>query len=458
METPKDDIDEEITSILEMVQEENIQYLNYRFLNILGIPKEILIPIEGLDRSEKEELLSEGVAFDGSSIEGYATIEESDLIMKPDLATFIFVTPRNSKHRTADFICDTFTSHGYPFSGDPRNTLRNAIQEYLDRNSILNVGPELEFFLLKAFEDLDNPQIVFDDREGYFGTNIKFSSQEAKKDIIAICTKMGIPVTTSHHEVAPSQHEIDLKFTDALTMADRIVMVKYLTKTIAQEYGLYATFMPKPKKGICGNGMHLHLSVFDVEGDNLFFEEGTDKYFELSDLALFFIGGLLKYSTDICGILASWVNSYKRLVPGFEAPCYKSWGRENRSVLIRIPAGKGRSKRIELRNPDPAGCSYLQLALILAAGMEGVRKKITPPEPTSLYVFGLSAEERAREGIGCLPNNLFEALEYLKDSNLVEEVLGKHILESFIHIKMEEWDRYRTEVTNWEIKEYLSIL
>ncbi len=458
MKTPGSETNGKLADLIETLKNRQIQYLNYKFVNIMGLPKEILIPIEGLRKSEIEELLIDGVAFDGSSIEGYATIEESDLIIKPDLDTFFSIPSSKKEHVMAEFMCDIFSSSGHPFSGDPRRALKRAIQKYLDSGLTFNVGPELEFFLFKAFGDPDSPRIIFDDKEGYFGADVKSPSQEVKKDVISTCMKIGIPVTTSHHEVASSQHEIDLKFVDALTMADRIIVVKHLVKTMALKYELYATFMPKPKKDICGNGMHLHLSVFDAKKNNLFFEEGNDKYFELSNFALYFLGGLLKYSKDICCMLASWVNSYKRLVPGFEAPCYISWGRENRSVLIRVPAGEGKSKRIELRNPDSAGCSYLQFALILAAGMEGVKNKITPPDPTSLDVFKLSTEERTRHGIDCLPNNLFEALECFKDSPLVKNVLDDHIVKNFIHIKMEEWNEYRTEVTNWEIKKFLPVL
>jgi glutamine synthetase len=446
-----------VQHILESLEKDGIKYLEYGFVNILGIPKEILIPIEGLAKDEIERLLVEGIAFDGSSVEGYATIEESDLIARPDLNTHVKVFSRDSGHNTAGFICDVFTPAGQPFSKDPRWVLKKTLGKYLGDEYTFNVGPELEFFLFRAFDDPENPRILLDDREGYFSAPVMMEAQDVKKEIISRAFQMGIPLEASHHEVAPSQHELDLKYGDAVTLADRIMLVKYLTKRIAVKHNLWATFMPKPIKGKCGNGMHVHMSLFDKEGNNVFYDPG-DPEFHLSAMARHFVGGLIHHSKDICGVLASTINSYKRLVPGFEAPCYVSWGKENRSVLIRVPAAKGNSTRFEIRNPDPAGCQYLQFALLLAAGMEGVRNNIEPPEPVRVDVFKMAPAEREGMGIANLPGNLAHAMDLMAQSDLVRETLGEDLLRSIIHVKMADWDEYRTEVTGWEVRKYLPIL
>ncbi len=450
--------DEGWAHILDRIEKEKVRFLEFTFVDISGIPKEIVVTIEGSDRDRVRGLLTEGVAFDGSSIEGYATIEESDLKAMPDPATFMVLPSSISELTTATFTCDVFTPAGEPYKGDPRWILKKTIEKYLGSEYVFNAGPELEFFLLRPYEGNTAPRVIFEDYEGYFSSTINSDSANVKKEILSSAAQLGLAMEASHHEVAPSQHEIDPKYGDAVTIADRIVFLRQLTKKIASRHGLYATFMPKPMKGICGNGMHINMSIFDCEGNNAFYDEGNVERFELTEMAYHFAGGLLKHARDMCAILNSTINSYRRLVPGYEAPCYISWGKENRSVLLRVPASKGSSKRLEIRNPDPAGCPYLQFAVLLAAGMEGVKDREAPPAPVSTDVFKLSWQERDERGIPNLPNTLFNALRQMEDSELMKETLGEHLLRNYLHVKRKDWDEFRTEISDWEIRRYLPIL
>lgn len=444
------DKEEKKKAILKVVEDEHIKFVALQFTDILGITKSVTIPSSMLEKA-----LDDDVLFDGSSIVGYATIEESDLRAKPDLDTFRVLpwTPQDVK--TAGMICDIYEAGGKRFTGDPRYVLQRALESAKDMGYVYNTGPEFEFFLLRFDED-NKPTMVPSDSARYFDLLPLDKGDIVRKKTTLHVDSMGFEAETTHHEVAPGQHEIDLRYSDALTTADRIVFLKDAIRTVALAHGLHATFMPKPIYGINGSGMHTHQSLMTPEGKNIFYyPEGEG---ELSKECLWFIGGVLKYARDTCAILASWINSYKRLVPGYEAPVYISWANRNRSALIRVPAGRDVSTRIEVRNPDPAGNPYLQFSAMLSAGLDGIEKKIEPPAPIETDIYKLSAANRKKLGIGSLPENLAEALNELEKSDLMKETLGAHVWTHFLYIKGAEWDEYRTQITDWEIEKYLTML
>jgi glutamine synthetase len=418
------------------------------FTDILGFLKNFGITVQ-----ELEGALEEGIGFDGSSIQGFVRIEESDMVAMPDPTTFALLPWRPREQGVARMFCDILWPDGRPFEGDPRYVLKGNLKRASDLGYAFYVGPELEYFY---FKDSEGTQLL--DQGGYFDMTPLDLASDLRRETVLTLEEMGIPVEYSHHEVAPSQHEVDIKYSDALTMADNVMTYRVVVKQIALKHGIYATFMPKPIFGINGSGMHVHHSLFKGK-QNAFFDK-DDKY-HLSELAKCYIAGLLRHVPEFTAITSQWVNSYKRLVPGYEAPAYISWGTRNRSALVRVPEYKpGREKdtRAELRSPDPACNPYLTFSVMLAAGLEGIEKGYELPPPVEEDVFRLSEDERVKRGIGTLPGNLGEAIELMESSELVRKCLGDHVSFSFIRNKKAEWDEYRTQVTGYEVKRYLPIL
>ena len=437
--------------ILEQVKKDNIKFIQLQFTDILGIVKSLTIPAKGLADS-----IENGTWFDGSSIEGFARIAESDMFLKPDIDTYAVIPWLESEDgNTARFICDVYKPDGTPFEGDPRFILKKVIEEARQMGFEYNTGPELEFFLFR--KENGNLKPLPHDSGGYFDLTTD-QAYNIRRDMTIALEKFDIDVETSHHEVALGQHEIAFRYNDALKTADSAATLRFVLKAIAQKNDLHATFMPKPITGINGSGMHVHQSLFDKEGNNVFYDE-ADKY-KLSKLTYNFIAGQLAHAKGISAILSPTVNSYKRLVPGYEAPVYISWARVNRSALIRIPRffeGKDKSCRIELRCPDPSCNIYLAFAVMLKAGLEGIKKNLNAPEPVEEDVYNFSDTKLAEFNIETLPYSLWQALKELKKDTVVQEALGKHIYERFIDAKTKEWDEYRLHVTQWELDNYLEV-
>jgi glutamine synthetase len=429
---------------------ERVQFLQLYFMDLLGRTKSITLPMEAAP-----EALEKGWSFDGSSIVGYATIDESDLVAVPDLRTFLVEPWTTGENRSARFICDIHHPSGKRFKGDPRYVLERTLERASRLGYVFNTGPEFEFFLFKRDEE-GYPTTDLTDHGTYFDNMPLERSGVIRKKAMNLCREIGFPVDSSHHEVAPSQHEIDLVYTEAMTVADRILTLKQVIKAVAAEHNLFASFMPKPVFGVCGNGMHVHMSLFDGEGSNAFYDPDAPN--ELSAMAMNFLGGLLEHARESCGILNSWVNSYKRLVPGFEAPCYIAWALHNRSALVRVPAGRGKATRFEVRNPDPAGNPYLQFAVLCASGMDGVERGLEPPKKVETDLFKLSDAKREDMGIESLPSNLGYAMSIIRESEFMRDLLGDHIVDHLFHVKMAEWREYQTQVTEWEIDNLLPIL
>jgi len=438
--------------VLSMAQEKKVKFIRLWFTDILGMLKSFAITVE-----ELEDALESGKGFDGSSIEGFARIFESDLVAMPDPATFQVLPwrPKDSA-AVARMICDVRTPDGEPYPGDPRWVLKQNLARARGMGFTYYLGPELEYFYFRSADSSRTPETL--DLGGYFDLTPRDVASDLRRDTVLMLEEMGIPVEYSHHEVAPSQHEIDLRFADALTMADRAMTYRLVVKEVAMNHGVYATFMPKPLMGENGSGMHTHQSLF-VGDKNAFFDP-KDTY-HLSQTAKCFIAGLLRHSREISAVVSQWVNSYKRLVPGYEAPVYISWARRNRSALVRVPEykpGKEKSTRAEYRAPDPACNPYLAFSVMLAAGLEGVEKQYELPAPVEEDIFEMTPEEREERGIRTLPGNLFEAVQEMERSPLVRKALGDHVFEKFLANKRIEWDRYRTYVTDYELKQYLQIL
>ena len=435
--------------VLNMAKEHDIKFVRLWFTDILGFLKNFAITVE-----ELEGALEEGMGFDGSSIEGFARIDESDMIALPDPDTFCMLPWRSQEHTAvARMFCDVLKPGGEPFEGDPRYVLKRNLKRASDLGYIYYVGPELEFFYFR-----DSQGTEFLDRGGYFDLTPRDAATDMRKDTVLTLKEMGIGVEYSHHEVAPSQHEIDMRYTDAMTMADNVMTYRLVVKEVALKYGVYATFMPKPVIGINGNGMHTHQSLFT--GDRNAFFDPKDPY-HLSKAGKRFIAGLLKHAPEITAVTNQWVNSYKRLVPGYEAPVYLSWARRNRSDLVRVPGyrpGREKATRVEFRSPDPACNPYLAFSVMLAAGLKGIEKGYEIPEPIEENVYTMGEEERLRRGIGVLPASLLEAILLTEKSELVREALGDHVFKAFIENKKIEWDQYRTQVTEYELNRYLPIL
>ena len=436
-------------SVFEAIDKHGVKFIGLWFTDILGQLKSVSISVAELDTA-----FEEGMGFDGSSIKGFARIDESDMLAKPDPGTFQLIPWKRGPDVVARLFCDILQPDGSLYEGDPRYALKRNLKRLWDEYGyIYNVGPELEYFYLKNDKTLE----VLDEG-GYFDLTTLDAGSDIRRETVLMLDAMGIKVEASHHEVAPSQHEIDLRYTDALAMADQVMTYRFVVKEIAQRQGCYATFMPKPIFGVNGSGMHVHQSLF--KGDrNTFFE--PDEAFHLSETAKCYTAGLLKHAPEITAVTNQWINSYKRLVPGYEAPAYITWARRNRSTLVRIPMykpGKEKATRVEYRSPDPACNPYLAFAVMLAAGMAGIKGKYELPPPTEKDVYLMSEDERRREKISTLPGSLIEAIGLTKRSKLVKDALGEHVFQNFLMSKEVEWDRYRVNVTEWELKEYLSVL
>jgi len=435
--------------VLQMARERNVKFVRLWFTDILGFLKSFALTV-----GELEAALEEGMGFDGSSIEGFARIDESDMMAFPDPSTFAVLPWRGSaEHAVARMFADIRRPDGSPFEGDPRYVLKRNLKRTADMGCTLYVGPELEYFY---FKDSQSTEPL--DRGGYFDLTPLDVASDLRRDTVLTLEKLGIGVEYSHHEAAPSQHEIDLKYCEALTMADHAMTYRLVVKEVAMQHGVHATFMPKPMPDENGSGMHVHQSLFK-NGKNMFFD--PDDECNLSDVCKHYIAGLMKHAPEITLVLNQWVNSYKRLVPGYEAPVYISWARRNRSDMIRVPMykpGKEKATRVELRSPDPAANPYLAFAVMLAAGLEGIEKKYELPEPVERNIFEMTREEREELGIGTLPSDLWEAIQLTEKSELVREALGDHVFTNFIENKKLEWDRYRTQVTAFELREYLPVL
>jgi len=435
--------------VLKKAHDNNIKFIRLWFTDVQGILKSFALTVE-----ELEGALEEGMGFDGSSIEGFSRIEESDVIAMPDPSTFQILPWSPKENGVARMFADIQNPDGTSFQGDPRWILKKTLKEASEMGYTFYVGPELEFFYFKS--DEGEPQIL--DKGGYFDLTTLDVATQLRRDTILYLEAMGIGVEYSHHEVAPSQHEIDLRYTDALTMADNALTYKLIVKEVATMHDAYATFMPKPLFGENGSGMHTHQSLF--KGDRNAFHDARDPY-NLSAEGKQYIAGILKHSKELVAVTNQWVNSYKRLVPGYEAPVYISWARRNRSALVRVPMykpGKENSTRMEFRCPDPACNPYLAFAVMLAAGLEGIKNKYDMPDPVETNIFDMDEKAREEAGIDTLPNNLWEAVQYLEQSELMKKTLGDHIFNKFIENKKIEWDRYRTHVSKYELDTYLSIL
>ena len=435
--------------VLTIANEHDVLFVRLQFIDTLGFPKNIVIPCSRLD-----EALDEGIPFDASSIAGYATIEESDKIAKPDPTSFVILPDSIEKRTTAKLNCKIYEPDGSRFIGDTQYILEKIVNKAHKMGYEYNTGPECEFFLFK--KNGDDSTLIPNDSAGYFDLSHRDLAEGVRADISLALEQFGIKTYTSHHEVSAGQHEINFSYSDALTTADRVITLKYVTKVIATQHGLHACFMPKPIHGLNGSGMHTHQSLFTHAGENAFYDP-NDKN-QLSTIAYQFIAGLLKYIKDMSAILNPTVNSYKRLVPGFEAPTYISWANRNRSALIRIPSKRGKSTRCEIRNPDVSGNPYLQFAVLLAAGLRGIEEKIEPPEPVEKNIYELSITERKKYGIGNLPESLGHAISFMEDSEFIHETLGDHVYKNLLHVKKEQWNAYRTQITKWEIDHYLPIL
>jgi len=434
--------------IVKLVKKKKVGFIRLWFTDVLGFLKSFDIPVEELSGA-----LKEGMGFDGSSIEGFSRIEESDMIVKPDPKTFQIIPWIKEDRPVARMFCNVLETTGKPFMGDPRYVLKRNLEEAKKLGYTFNVGPELEYFY---FRNTGGTEIL--DRGGYFDLTPMDIGQDLRRKTVLMLEKVGIQVEYWHHEVASSQHEIDLRYKDALTMADNVMTYRMVVKEVAMQNNMYATFMPKPVYGLNGSGMHIHMSLFKGK-TNAFFDR-ADKY-HLSSTAKYFIAGILKHARELCAVCCQWVNSYKRLVPGYEAPVYVSWAQRNRSALVRVPVykpGKEKATRVELRNPDPSCNPYLTFSVILAAGLEGIRKKYTLPAQVMGNVYNMTEGERKKAGIESLPDDLFEAIKITEKSELVRKALGDKVFEYFIRNKRDEWSEYRKQVTKYELDRYLAIL
>lgn len=439
-----------VQEVKQLIERENVAFINLQFTDIIGIVKSVTIPI-----SQFDDCLEHGKWFDGSSIEGFARIAESDMRLIPDLSTFRVIPWERDHNVTARVICDVVEPSGESFPGDPRYVLKKAVEEARQLGYEYMTGPELEFFLFRL-SDLEKTQVLPHDRGSYFDLSTD-DAYGVRKDMVNALEDIGISVETSHHEVASGQHEIDFQYADAVTTGDAAVTLRYTLKAVAERHGLHCTFMPKPLFGINGSGMHTHQSFFQ-NGENIF-SDPSDPY-GLSKLAKHFIAGQLAHARAMIAVLAPTVNSYKRLVPGFEAPVYLSWARVNRSALIRVPRvtqGQAKATRVELRCPDPTANPYLAFATMLKAGLDGIKRELEAPQPIEENLYLFDEQMLAKHGVGMLPGSLGEAIIELKRDEVIQDALGEHVYEHFIEAKQMEWDEYRQNVSQWEHDRYLSI-
>lgn len=435
--------------IKKFVKEQEVNFIRLQFTDILGTIKNVEIPVSQLDKALDNKMM-----FDGSSIEGFVRIEESDMYLVPDLSTWVVFPWITGKGKVARLICDVNKSDGSPFPGDPRGNLKRVLKEMVELGfTDFNLGPEPEFFLFKL-DERGEPTLELNDTGGYFDLAPMDLGENCRRDIVLELEEMGFEIEASHHEVAPGQHEIDFKYADAVTACDNIQTFKLVVKTIARKHGLHATFMPKPLFGVNGSGMHMNVSLFNGK-ENAFFDETGD--LKLSETAYQFMAGILKHVQGFTAITNPTVNSYKRLVPGYEAPCYVAWSAQNRSPLIRIPSSRGISTRVEVRSVDPAANPYLAMAVILKAGLDGIKNKMTPPKAVDRNIYVMNKEERRANGVEDLPANLHLALEELEKNKTIREALGEHIYANFVDSKEIEWDMFRTTVHPWEREQYLKM-
>ncbi len=436
--------------ILNMAETEDVEFIRLQFTDLFGTLKNVAIT-----KSQLAKALDNKIMFDGSSIEGFARIEESDMYLYPDYDTFEILPFRPHQGKVARMLCDVYKPDGTQLENDPRYILKKVIKEAADMGYVFNVGPECEFFLFHT-DDNGGPTTITHENAGYFDLGPTDLGENARRDIVLNLEEMGFEVEASHHEVAPAQHEINFKYGEALETADRIMTYKLTVKTIAKRHGLYATFMPKPKYGVCGSGMHINMSLSDMFGKNIFADKEDSN--GLSKEAYYFIGGIMKHMRAMSAITNPIVNSYKRLVPGYEAPTYIAWSATNRSPLVRVPAARGSGTRVELRCPDCATNPYLAFAVCLAAGLDGIKNAITPPASVQKDIFEMTEKERAEAGIASLPRNLYEAIQEMKKSEFMKNVLGEEVFYKYVKAKRAEWDEYTSQVTDWEIDRYLGCI
>lgn len=433
--------------IRQMVKEEKVSFLRLMFTDLFGTIKNVEVPITQL-----EKLLNNKMMFDGSSIDGFVRIEESDMYLYPDLSTWMVFPWSSERGKIARVICEVYTTDNKPFEGDPRNNLIRVLKDMKAAGfKDFNIGPEPEFFLFKMDEN-GQPTTQLNDQGSYFDMAPMDLGENCRREIVMTLEEMGFDVEAAHHEVAPGQHEIDFKYEDALAAADNIQTFKLVVKTVARKYGLYATFMPKPLSGINGSGMHLNMSLFDDNG-NVFYDENGEM--QLSDVAYHFLGGLLKHARAYTALCNPIVNSYKRLVPGYEAPVYVAWSGSNRSPLIRIPSARGNSTRIELRSVDPAANPYLAIAAVLEAGLDGLKNQLEPVESVDRNIYSMGETERKQNHIENLPDTLHNALKDLVKDDVMKAAIGERLCQSFVEAKNLEYDSYRTQVSEWERDQYL---
>jgi glutamine synthetase len=435
------------TELLNLLKESNVRFLRLQFIDIMGQLKNVEVP-----QSQFEKALAGDIMFDGSSIEGFVRIEESDMVLRPDYGTLVVFPWGDPENQVARLICDVFAATGRPFAGDPRHVLKRQIEAAAKLGYEMMAGAEAEFFLFQRLED-GSPTRATHDAGGYFDLTPVDLGEVARRDIVNVLEMMGFEVEASHHEVAPGQHEVDFKYADALLTADRLATFKFVVRNVALQHGLHATFMPKPIYGQNGSGMHTHQSLFR-DGRNAFYDANAED--ELSDVMRWYVAGLLRHARSFCAVTNPLVNSFKRLVPGFEAPVNVAWSHHNRSPMIRIPARRDKGTRLEVRVPDPSANPYLALAVQLAAGLDGVRRRLKPPDPVDKNIWALSVRERRRYKIQELPRDLGEAIDLLKRSTLVKEALGEHVFQQFVAAKEQEWQEYIAQVHEWEIEHYLS--
>lgn len=436
--------------VLKTLEERGVRFVRFWFTDVLGFLKSFAVT-----DTEVETAFEEGMGFDGSAIDGFTRIQESDMIAFPDPSTFRLLPWRPEEGGVARMFCDIAMPDGAPFEGDPRYALKRTLKKAADMGYTMFVGPELEFFY---FANSEGTEVL--DRGGYFDLTPLDVASDLRRDTVLALEKLGIPVEYSHHEVAPSQHEIDLRYSDALTMADAVMTYRLTVKEIAYANGVYATFMPKPIQDENGSGMHTHQSLFDKDG-NAFFDADDPQGFNLSEVGKAYIAGLLKYAPEFCAVTNQFVNSYKRLVPGYEAPVYVTWARRNRSAMVRVPMykpGKEDATRVELRSPDPSANPYLAFAVMLGAGLKGIEEGLELPAEATNNIFSMSEEELSAAGVRTLPENLGAAITLFEESETMREILGDHIHRFFVENKRAEWDEYKMYVTTWERDRYLSTL
>lgn len=436
-----------VEEIKSLIEKHNVKFVRLQFVDINGQAKNMAVPATQIDKILNNELM-----LDGSSIKGFRNIETSDMYFYPDRSTFALLPWRASENgQVARLICDIHNPDGTPFEGCPRSNLKRVIKEAAKMGYTMNLGPEAEFFLFKKDAD-GRPTTITHDLAGYYDVGPEDLGENIRGEIVKVLQQMGFDIEASHHEVAEGQHEIDFKYADILTTADNVVTFKYAVKAIAAKHDLHATFMPKPIFGINGSGMHCNMSLFK-DGKNAFID--TSKPYQLSDEAIWAIGGVLKHVRKLTAVTNPTVNSYKRLVPGYEAPVYVAWSLANRSALVRVPAKRGNATRFELRSPDPSCNPYLAFAVLLQAALDGIKNRLAPPEAVDSNIYKLSGKERRRQKIDSLPGSLIEAVELMERSHIAKDALGEHIFNEFISAKRKEWDSFRVSISPWEIDTYL---